>query len=71
MVAPVAEQRGIPMNRFEGERRHCEDATRLLTEDELQAVSGGMGWDVIPAVQYGAVGSPVIQVVNQGVIHIV
>jgi hypothetical protein len=59
------------MNTFEGERRCREDAARLLTEDELLAVSGGMGWDVVPAVQYGAVGSPAIQVVNQGAIHIV
>jgi hypothetical protein len=59
------------MHAFEGERRCREDATRLLTEDELLAVSGGMGWDVIPAVQYGAVGSPVIHVVSPGAIHIV
>jgi len=56
------------MNRFEGERQ-CEDGTRLLTEDELLAVSGGMGWDVVPAVQY--VGVPAVQFVNQGAIHIV
>jgi len=58
------------MNRFDGERP-CEDGTRLLTEDELLAVSGGMGWDVIPAVQYGAVGVPAVQFINQGAIHIV
>lgn len=59
------------MNRFEGESRRREDAARLLTEDELLAVSGGMGWDVVPAVQNGALGSPVIQVVNQAAIRIV